>query len=230
MGSTSRPSTAPKGRPNPRAEAKRAAERRQRIVMVAAGIGVLLIAIVIAVLSAGESGSALSTSDVARDVQVRGDALPVLEGDPAADPAVGDAAPVVRGEDFDGTPVEIGAPGRAQLVTFMASWCPACQQELPEVTAWIEDGRLPAEVDLIAVATSLDAGRPNWPPQDWFEEVGFPGPVLVDDTRSTVASTYGLPATPYWVAIDADGRIVARNAGMIPMAQLDALAQTLAAG
>lgn len=217
-------------RPNPQAEAKRAAERRQRSIMVAAGIGVLLFAIVIAVLSAGESGSALSTSDVARDVEVQGEALPVLDGDPAVDPVVGDVAPVVRGEDFDGTPVEIGATGRPQLITFMASWCPACQRELPEITAWLEDGGLPAEVDLVAVATSLDAGRPNWPPQDWFEEVGFPGPILVDDTTSTAASTFGLSATPFWVAIDADGEVVSRNAGIIPLDQLDALAASLAAG
>lgn len=223
--------TAPRSRrPNPRAEAKRAAERRQRIIMVASGIGVLLLASVIAVLSVGESGSSLSTSDVARDVEVEGAALDVLDGDRAVDPAGGEPAPIVRGEDFDGTPVEIGGTGRPQLITFMASWCPACQQELPDITAWMQDDRLPDEVDLIAVATSLDAGRPNWPPQDWFEEVGFPGPILVDDTRSTVASTFGLSATPFWVAVDADGRVVQRSAGIIPLQELDALAASLAAG
>ncbi len=228
MASTPKKQAAGKARPNPRAEAKRAAERRQRILMVAGGIGVLLLAVLIAVFSTQEAGQRVTVDDVAGDVEVTGDTLAPLDGDPAADPVRGAQAPRVAGADFDGTPVEIGGTGRPQLVTFMASWCPACQQELPILTTWLNEGGLPDEVDIVAVATSLDAGRPNWPPQDWFEEVGYPGPVLVDDAQSSVARAFGLSATPFWVAVDGDGQVVQRSAGMIPMEQLDALAAQLA--
>jgi thiol-disulfide isomerase/thioredoxin len=70
---------------------------------------------------------------------------------------------------------------------FLASWCPACQAELPEVVTWLEQGNLPADVELTAIATGLDAGRPNWPPDAWFEAEGYDGRVLVDDADGQVA-------------------------------------------
>ncbi len=213
--------------PNPRAEARKAAQRRQRIMFVAAGIGVVALAVIIGVVSAGEGGDRITVGDVAGDVDVDGEPLPQHAAN-GADPGLDQRAPVLNGEDFDGAPVTIGEPGRAQLVTFAASWCPACQEELPILTSWLEDGNLPDEVDLYAVATSLDEGRPNWPPQDWFAEVGFPETVMVDDASSTAAQAYGLSGTPFWVAIDADGDVVWRSSGMIPMDQLSALANDLA--
>jgi thiol-disulfide isomerase/thioredoxin len=199
-------------------------------MFVAVGIGVVTLAVLIGVLTAGDAGSRITVSDVARDVEIEGDELPLLDADSAVDPAVGEPAPIVGGEDFDGTPLRIGEPGRAQLITFVASWCPACQQELPELTSWLEEGNLPHDVELVAVATSHDSSRPNWPPQDWFEEERFPRPVLVDDAASSAARAYGLSGTPFWVAIDTDGEVVWRGAGMIPMAQLDVLANELSGG
>jgi thiol-disulfide isomerase/thioredoxin len=221
--------TASARRPNPRAEAKKAAERRQRLIFVIVGVAVVGLAVVIGVLSIGEGSDHVPVADVAGPVDVDGDTLPQHDAN-ADDPAAGQPAPVVRGETFDGSPITVGEAGQAQLITFVASWCPACREELPILTDWLNEGNLPDEVDLIAVATSLDAGRPNWPPQDWFEEEGYPGPVMVDDADSTAARAYGLSGTPFWVAVDADGEVVWRSSGMVPMDQLSAIANDLAAG
>ena len=59
-----------------------------------------------------------------------GSPLPTHTED-AQNPAVGTAAPVLRGAGFDGTPVTIGGDGRATLVMFLAHRCPHCQRELP---------------------------------------------------------------------------------------------------
>ncbi len=228
---TNRPPAGTK-RPNPRADARKAAQRRQQILFVIIGVAVLALAVVIGVLSAGDSGDSaehLSTSDVARDVEVEGETLPPLDAG-EQDPTIGQPAPTLRGEDFDGTPVTVGEGDGPQLVNFMASWCPACQEELPLLTDWLNEGNLPDEVDIVSVSTSLDAGRPNWPPQDWFEEVGYPGPILVDDTSSSAAQAYGLSGTPFWVALDAEGNVVWRSSGMVPMDQLQQIAEELAAG
>lgn len=199
-----------------------------RLVLVLAGLAVVGFAVLIAVLSTGESESAVSVDDIARDVDVRGDALVTFAGDPATDPARGRPAPVLDGSSFDDEAISIGEGGPT-LVTFMASWCPACQEELPQLVTWLDDGGLPDGVELVVVSTGLDAGRPNWPPDVWLEDEGYDGPILVDDATGTAAQALGLNATPFWVAIDADGTVVLRLAGMLSSEQLDEVVALLAA-
>lgn len=213
-----------------RGEAKRRAQRRSQLIYAVVGLGVVVLVVLVAVLSTGEREAAVSVEDLAGDPVIDGDPLPPLPGS-GDDPVVGAAAPVVEGAGFDGSAATIGGSGTAELVMFMASWCPACQQELPEVVGWLEQGDLPDGVELTAVATGLDTSRPNWPPDAWFEEEGYTGGVLVDDAEGSVARTYGLSATPFWVALDADGRVVARIAGLLDTTQMTALAEAaLASG
>jgi cytochrome c biogenesis protein CcmG, thiol:disulfide interchange protein DsbE len=204
-------------------------DRRRAVVFATVGLGVVALAVLVGVLSTSEGGS-VSLDEVAGAPGIEGEQLATAPEDPAGDGEVGAAAPVVHGEDFDGTPVVIGEAGTPQMVMFMASWCPACQEELPEVVEWMDEGRAPDGVEVVAVATSLDPTRPNWPPQDWFVEEGYQGSVLVDDRDSSVAQAYGLRATPYWVGIDADGNIAARVTGMLGADQLDSLAAVVTNG
>ncbi len=199
-----------------------------RAMLALIGVAVVGFAILIAVLSTGESESAVSVDDIAQQVDVRGEPLVTFGGDPATDSARGRPAPVLDGSDFDGREISVG-DGEPTLISFMASWCPACQQELPELVAWLDEGRLPEGVELVVVSTGLDAGRPNWPPDVWLEEEGYNGPILVDDGSGTAARALGLNATPFWVAIDGDGTVVLRLAGMLSGEQLDEVAALLAA-
>jgi thiol-disulfide isomerase/thioredoxin len=199
-----------------------------RMPLVLIGLGVVGLAVLIAVLTTTGTDAPASLDAIAGDPTIEGATLPPA-GDPGADPAVGSPAPVVRGAGFDGEPVTLGEPGQPQLVGFMAAWCPHCQDELPEVAGWIAAGEVPAGLEVVAVATGLDPTRPNWPPDAWFEREGYPGPVLVDDAGGSVGAAYGLTGTPYWVGIDADGRIAIRVAGRLGIDTLDQLAQALAA-
>ncbi len=211
-----------------RRDAKRRAQRRSQLLYAGIAVGVVILAVLVAVLSTGERDRAVSVDDIAGEPAISGDPLSTLpaSGD---DPTVGSSAPTVEGADFDGTPVAIGGSGSPELVMFMASWCPACQEELPEVVAWMEAGGVPDGVQLASVATGLDASRPNWPPDAWFEEEGYTGRVLVDDADGSVAQAFGLSATPFWVALDADGQVVARIAGMLDTTQMTALAEAAVA-
>lgn len=147
----------------------------------------------------------------------------------AADPALGAVMPPLTGVDFDGSPIEVQADGRAKLVVFLAHWCPHCQREVPIVQAWMDAGNLPAEVDLVSVATAIDATRPNFPPDAWLEREGWTAPVIVDATGE-IAARFGLSAFPFWVMVDSQGRVAARMAGVLEPAQLDAIAGALAEG
>jgi thiol-disulfide isomerase/thioredoxin len=210
-----------------REEQRRAESRRQRLIYGGVGAAVVVVAVVIAVLSVGETDDRLGISDVAGDVDVQGEALPpVPEG--GEDPAIGDAAPVLTGADFDGTPVTVG--DGAQVVSFVASWCPACDAELPQVVDWLEAGGPPEGVDFLMVATNHDDSRQNWPPQDWFADAGYTGDVLVDDVASTAFQAYGFRATPSWAVIGVDGEVLFRASGMLDPSQFDVLAQLAATG
>ncbi len=222
---TSRSSTR---RDDARARQRQAEARRRKLLMGAAGIAIVGFAVTIAVLSTSETPGP-SASEFSQPVAITGAALPTFGGDSTQDPAVGSPAPQVSGTSLDGADEAIGGSGRIELVGFMASWCPACQRELPAITSWLDDGGLPEDIDLILVSTMHDHTRPNWPPDEWFVTEGYDGRVLVDDESSSVADAYGLSATPFWVAVGPDGNVIIRIAGVLDRANLDALAADLVA-
>ncbi|MFA9431576.1 TlpA family protein disulfide reductase [Egicoccus sp. AB-alg2] len=203
-----------------------------RLPLLLGGLAVLALAVVIAVLTTSDTASAVHVADLAGSPEVRSDPLPPFGGDPASDPATGQRAPQVDGQGLAGTAnggrdVTIGEAGTPQLLVFLASWCPACQAELPELVEWLDAGNLPDDVELTAVVTGLDDTRPNWPPTDWLEREGYTGATIVDDADGTIAQTYGMSGTPFWVAVDADGQVVARAAGQLPMPQVQRLADAI---
>lgn len=197
-----------------------------RRILLYVGIVVGVAALLFAAFGLGDEVDSPAVAEVAGSPQVEGEPLPPGD-DPAADPALDEPAPVVSGEDFDGEPVTIG-DADAELIVFMASWCPACQAEMPELVEWLEAGGLPDGVELTSVSTGLDDTRPNWPPQDWFEREGYEEAVIVDDADGTIANAYGMTATPYWVALR-DGRVQGRIPGQLPMEQVQQIAESLAA-
>lgn len=108
----------------------------------------------------------------------------------------------------------IGEPGQAQAVVFLAHWCPHCQDEVPIIGEWANEGLIPEDVQLVGVSTLQDPASTNWPPTDWLEGEEFPGVVLYDGD-DTAAEAWGLSGTPMWAFTDADGQIVARYSGQI---------------
>lgn len=145
------------------------------------------------------------------NAEVDGAALPPFpeSGD---DPAIGMDAPVVTGFAPDGTELTTPAEGRPTMLLFLAHWCPHCQIEITTAHDWIEDGNLSEDVDLSAVATAIDPTRANHPPSAWFEDEDWSQPSIAD-ADTAVGQAYGLSQFPYWVIVDADGKVVDRRAG-----------------
>ncbi len=198
--------------------------RRPNVVALALlGIVALaLVAVVIGLASGGgDDDTTASTDGETRDVEVVGDPLVRLE-DPTDDPAVGQPAPVLRGETIDGEAITIPGDGPAVLV-FLAHWCPHCQREVPVLVDHFAQNGLPEDVDVFGVATSIDPASPNYPPSEWFERESWELPTLYDSGDDTAGKAFGLSGYPYFVAIDGDGNVVARTSGELDPAQLDAL-------
>ena len=162
-------------------------------------------------------------------VQSTGSALPD-QPDGAPDPALGLAVPSLSGQQFDGSAIEIPAAGTPKVVMFLAHWCPHCQKEVPLIADHLSTTGLPDGVDLFAVATSTSSDASNYPPSDWLAKEGWPIPTLVDDESFSAATAYGIGGFPFFVAVGADGKVVARTSGELTVAQFTALIDTARSG
>jgi thiol-disulfide isomerase/thioredoxin len=198
---------------------------------VAAGLAVVVLvalAVALAVGAGGDDDTTTTGNDAATTgtVVASGTPLPELT-DSSDDPALGMTFPTLTGVDQSGEPMTISADDGPMMVLFVAHWCPHCQREVPVVQQWVDDGGLPSGVDLLTVSTAIDPQRPNYPPDAWLAREGWTSPVLVDADGTAAAAT-GLPAYPYFVAVDGDGRVAQRTSGELTTDQLDAVAGEIA--
>jgi cytochrome c biogenesis protein CcmG, thiol:disulfide interchange protein DsbE len=197
--------------------AKGASGGSNRLVLGLVGVAIIAFVGVVAFLSAGERADLPCLTDVAAPVVVDGEPITVAYPDEGPDPAVGLPSPVVTALDYEDRPVTIGAPGQAQVLVFLAHWCPVCEQELPTLRNVISAGGVPDDVEMVLVTTGLDPGRPNWPPRTWLRDAGLGDALTVrDDVGDPMMRAFGLRAYPAWAVIDAEGTLVARRQGLLP--------------
>jgi thiol-disulfide isomerase/thioredoxin len=198
------------------------------IVVVVAGVAALLVARNSTESDAGDQTASVQvgSSDEATETSLGeqpSQALPPFDANVADDPAVGMTIPTVDGVDFEGEAVSIAPGGDAKVLLFVAHWCPHCQREVPRIQAYLDENPLPEGVELITVSTGVRPDGDNYPPSEWLAREGWQAPVLVDDDQGTVAATYGLSAFPYFVAVDSDGKVVARASGELSTEDFAAL-------
>jgi len=173
------------------------------------------IGVVVVVTGNGSSPSVVQTSDT---VEIFGNSLPTFS-DTGADDGIGAIAPGFSTIDFDGNPHEVvgngGPDDTAKVVGIFAHWCPHCQREVPIVSQWLADNKLPDGVEVGAVSSLVNSGRGNYPPSSWFAGVSWPGPVLLDSSDNLIAEAYGLSTIPYWVVLSPDNTVLDRQSGEI---------------
>lgn len=190
-----------KGRPTPsrrqqRVAAARQARRRDRLTWGLVGLGVLALVGIFA-------GAVLSSADGGGDGTVDHTAFDL--------PALGDDGRV-RLADFEGTPV---------VVNFFASWCDACDFELPFFEAAAES--LEGRVAFVFV-NSNETG--DWRPM--AERHGIERFTVARDIkgtrgnglyRSMRAGSGGMPVTAFYAA---DGTFLEVHRGALDGTRLDA--------
>ena len=202
------------------------------VAVIVGGIVLVSILALVAVIASNSGDSATDEADQAgleqqRAVSVQGTHLPVLGA--GADPAVGTQIPTVDGEDFAGAPVTIAPGGTPKLVAFLAHWCPHCQAEVPRLVEAMAGGDTIDGVPVIGVATGTDESQPNYPPSAWLSGESWSAPVIADDMGNHAAEAFGLSGFPFFVAVDADGNVVARASGELSAEDVQALAAAASA-
>lgn len=199
-------------------------------IAIGAVVVAILVAIIIATVNDGGSdaeGIDPSSRVAFQPVSISGGNLPPFPADadsqvPTNDPAIGMPAPTVTGKSFDGSKVEI-KPGEPQLVAVVAHWCPHCQAEVPLLVEWMKSGIIPKNVKVVAVSTSAEENKGNYPPASWLEKENWEQPVLVDDPTSKTMNAFGATGFPTLVAIDKDGKVARRGSGELTVEQVQTL-------
>jgi thiol-disulfide isomerase/thioredoxin len=152
-------------------------------------------------------------------VEVIGDPLPMLDETQATDPAVGMTAPIIVGIGFDGVPIRIDAGANGPtMVVVLAHWCPHCNAEVPRLNELRDAGRIPADLNVVAIASASNPGQPNYPPGKWLENLDWTYPAMpdgVDVQKQTwiAADALGVSGFPFTALIDGEGKIAARWSG-----------------
>lgn len=202
------------------------------VIAIAAGAGIWA--------ASGDDSEASSSTETtfssslpdSQPVTVTGDSLESFQST-QGDTAVGVDAPVISGLNFAGQEIVLDAKatGRPYMVVFLAHWCPHCNAEVPLLNDWKHSGAVPAELDVIGVATAVSKSSPNYPPSSWFSNRGWEWPVMVDESEGDgaagkAAKAFGATGWPYFVIVGADGKVKVRVSGEVKASELQTIVET----
>ena len=110
-------------------------------------------------------------------------------------PQPGDAAPQIQATLLDGTEFTLG--DRPTWVMFVATWCPGCRTEMPDIQqAYTQE----SDVEFIALYVQQSPQEVS----DFAKRLGLTFPQAAD-RNGNVAGAYGVRGLPTHVFIGADG-------------------------
>ena len=114
-------------------------------------------------------------------------------------PALGDVPESFELATIDGRTVRVGGPGEAQLLMFVSPGCMVCEQVLPSIPVIARSGSMKPYV-----LTDVD----GFETERAFANKQLSAPVA---SAPAVASSYGVPGTPYVVILDNGGIVLAKG-------------------
>lgn len=132
--------------------------------------------------------------------------------------AGGTALAAARMPDFalksvmDGSVVESSSfQGKVLLITFFATWCPPCIEEIPTLKALHEEL---AKEGFSVVGLSVDQGGPGEVVK-MVKKNGIPYPVLMADEKvmQDFGGVYGIPVS---FLVSSSGNVVKKYPGYVP--------------
>ena len=200
----------------PRRTAVDAPTSRTPLLIGMAVVGIVALLAVLALVLGGVGAGGLS-EPATTPIRVSGDTLPALDAGASSDPAVGLPIPTITGTDQSGEPMTIGPDDGPLALVIVAHWCPHCQAEIPRLVREITENGLPDGVNVVTLSTSINRAQPNYPPSAWLDRESWDQPTMVDDAKSTALAALGISSFPGFVFVDADGKVVSRTTGEIPM-------------
>jgi thiol-disulfide isomerase/thioredoxin len=149
------------------------------------------------------------TSSFSRLLSVALFALLTLSGTVSASEAPRAAAPAISLKSLDGKPVTLAQhKGKVVLISFWATWCGPCQQELPKIQAIATKY---ADKGLVVLTVSVDDASTVAQVRATARKHRLP--VLLDPDNTAIASFNPRGDVPFTVIIDRNGNIAEKHGG-----------------
>jgi thiol-disulfide isomerase/thioredoxin len=113
--------------------------------------------------------------------------------------------------DLDGQVVSTAQlHGKAVIVNFWATWCPPCQEEIPEMMELQKEFGNKLQI----IGVSMDDGPPEGV-KDFADKIGMNYPIVMGS--DALSEEYGgIPALPTSFVVDPEGRVVQKHVGLYP--------------
>jgi len=119
---------------------------------------------------------------------------------------LGRTAPTFEAKTFDGQDFSLEAlRGKTVVLSFWASWCSPCRQELPALSQLQQE-----RDDVVIYAVNVDRQRP--PAEKFLRQVSFDLPIVWDNA-SLAMGQYNVLSMPTMFLVDAQGTIKFRKTG-----------------
>ena len=134
-------------------------------------------------------------------------------------------APPLVGQTLDGRTLTLKQlRGKPVLVTFWATTCPSCVEEIPHLTELYRELN-PKGLEIIGVAMAYD------PPEQvraMARQRQIPYPIVLDSEERIAREFDNVRLTPTSVLVSPEGRIVQYRLGLLDMSELrDTIAEML---
>jgi cytochrome c biogenesis protein CcmG/thiol:disulfide interchange protein DsbE len=128
------------------------------------------------------------------------------------------ALPPFLVNDLDGRPISTASlHGRVVIVSFWATWCPPCREEIPEMISLAN--RFGDKLQIIGVSEDDDATPEEVREFAANENINYP----IVMGNSGISSEFGsVAALPTTFLVDTNGQIVQKHVGLYPMSIYDA--------
>jgi thiol-disulfide isomerase/thioredoxin len=124
--------------------------------------------------------------------------------------------PEFAARDLDGNTIKTADwPGKVTILTFWATWCPPCREEIPELIAL----QTQYANQLQIVGISMDDGPPE-EVKRFAKKMGINYPIVMA-TDEIVAKFGSVPGLPTSFVIDREGKIVQKHVGLYPSSVYD---------
>ncbi|MBI3181635.1 MAG: TlpA family protein disulfide reductase [Myxococcales bacterium] len=115
----------------------------------------------------------------------------------------------ISGTTLTGEAIDTRAEGAAWVVTFGASWCPACREELPQMDR-LARAYASCGIRFLLVLNEESAAKA----QAFVKEAGLSLPVVADHEEQ-IAAKFGVSSLPHTFVFGSSGTVEFQHAGKL---------------
>lgn len=105
--------------------------------------------------------------------------------------------------------------GQVVFLNFWASWCPPCQEEMPDLDQFYADYK---DKEFMLIAVNVAEERETV--VNYLDQNGFEMPVLFDKDGS-LTKKYGVQGIPKTFILNKEGKIIAMKSGAMTYSEME---------